>query len=127
MRRPPKQPPLLCYVTDRRALANYLNALAEQSVKQSADLSGQISRAVLAGVDWIQIREKDLPAHELLALVRFAVSEAGKSVSPARVHVPNNVRILVNDRLDVALAAGAAGTRAQRRLLHRRHDSDLRL
>ncbi len=86
MRGTPNEPPLLCYVTDRRALS------------QDADLHGRMSRAVQAGVDWIQIREKDLPAHQLLALARFAVSEAGK-----------DVRIIVNDRLDVALAAGAAG------------------
>jgi len=52
-------------------------------------------------VDWIQIREKDLPARELLTLGREAV---GISQTPGRV-----TRVLVNDRLDVALSAGAAG------------------
>jgi thiamine-phosphate pyrophosphorylase len=52
-------------------------------------------------VDWIQIREKDLPARELLALAREAV---GISQSAG-----GKTRVLVNDRLDVALAAGAAG------------------
>lgn len=50
-----------------------------------------------AGVDWIQIREKDLSTRALEDLVRRAVSRGGSS------------RILVNDRLDVALACGAAG------------------
>jgi thiamine-phosphate pyrophosphorylase len=86
MLRTPSQPPILCYVTDRRSLA------------EREDLPGHISRAIGAGVDWIQIREKDMPAHELLLLTRFAIDEAA-----------NNVRIVVNDRLDVALAAGAAG------------------
>jgi thiamine-phosphate pyrophosphorylase len=45
--------------------------------------------------DWIQIREKDMPARELLELVRSAMSLGGK--------------ILVNSRVDVALIAGAAG------------------
>jgi thiamine-phosphate pyrophosphorylase len=93
----PKQSPILCYVTDRRALA------------QCSDLPGHVARAVQAGVDWIQLREKDLPAHELLALAQFAVSETGKSSSPAR--------ILVNDNLDVALAAGAAGVHLGERSL----------
>jgi thiamine-phosphate pyrophosphorylase len=57
--------------------------------------------AANAGVDWIQIREKDLPARELLKLVREAVSIAQSSEGKALV--------IVNDRLDVALAAGAAG------------------
>lgn len=52
-------------------------------------------------MDWIQIREKDMPARELLALAREAVgivqSRGGKAL------------VIVNDRLDVALAAGAAG------------------
>jgi thiamine-phosphate pyrophosphorylase len=49
-------------------------------------------------VDWIQIREKDLSAAALYALVREAVDR-----------VPRTCRILVNDRLDVAMAADAGG------------------
>jgi thiamine-phosphate pyrophosphorylase len=82
--------PLLCYVTDR-------NALAEPSL-----LAEQISRAVAAGIDWIQIREKDLSARELLAMARAAVKVAASQRS-------NATRIIINDRLDVALAAGAGG------------------
>jgi thiamine-phosphate pyrophosphorylase len=89
---PPRSssPPLLCYVTDRRAFAD------------SAALTVQISRAATAGIDWIQIREKDLSTRELLALANAAV----KSVLETR---GAHTRIIVNDRLDVALAVGAAG------------------
>lgn len=52
--------------------------------------------AMAAGVDGVQIREKDLSARELLALTREAM-RAGTA------------NVVVNDRLDVALAAGAAG------------------
>ena len=62
---------------------------------------GVVTDALHAGVDWIQIREKDLPAAELLALTRKVVENARST--------KRDVRILVNDRLDVALAAGAAG------------------
>jgi thiamine-phosphate pyrophosphorylase len=80
---------LLCYVTDIKAFrpANGVH-----------DLFSAIERAAAAGVDWIQIREKDLPAKEALALARQAIAA-----------VPKSTRIIVNDRLDVALAAGAAG------------------
>ncbi len=65
----------------------------------AGDLLPFIRRAVEAGLDWIQIREKDLATRSLVALAREAVAAARHS--PAR--------ILVNDRLDVTLAAGAAG------------------
>jgi thiamine-phosphate pyrophosphorylase len=58
-----------------------------------------IRRAAAAGAGWIQIREKDLDSRSLVELARFAVGETRE----------NSVRVLVNDRLDVALAANAAG------------------
>ena len=58
-----------------------------------------IRNAAAAGVDWIQIREKDLEARPLAVLVRDALNAARET----------STKILVNDRLDVALAAGAAG------------------
>jgi thiamine-phosphate pyrophosphorylase len=45
--------------------------------------------------DWVQIRDKELPARELIEVVRRAMARGGK--------------ILVNSRVDVAIAAGAAG------------------
>jgi len=45
--------------------------------------------------DWVQIRDKELSARELMEVTRRAVSTRGK--------------VLVNTRVDVALAAGAAG------------------
>jgi len=52
-----------------------------------------------AGVDWVQIREKDLPGRKLFELARAAVDAAAA----------HKALVFVNDRLDVALAAGAAG------------------
>jgi thiamine-phosphate pyrophosphorylase len=49
-------------------------------------------------VDWIQLREKQLSGRELSDLVQEAVRVA-----------PAACRVLVNDRLDVACAVGAAG------------------
>jgi thiamine-phosphate pyrophosphorylase len=58
-----------------------------------------ILRNVRDGVDYIQIREKDLTARELFTLTSRAVAAAGGT----------RTRILVNDRADVALAARAHG------------------
>lgn len=82
-----RKTPVVCYVTDRKALAT------EEPVRSVAE---KIRLAAAAGADWVQIREKDLPARELLQLAREAVQNT-------------RARILVNDRLDVALAAGAPG------------------
>jgi thiamine-phosphate pyrophosphorylase len=60
-----------------------------------------------AGIDWVQIREPDLPAAELYEVVRHAVAEV--SVSGGGSGAAARTRIIVNDRLDVALAAGAHG------------------
>ncbi|MHB8755406.1 MAG: thiamine phosphate synthase [Candidatus Acidiferrales bacterium] len=93
---------LLCYVTDRRLLGR------DPSLPTTEDLLLRMGRAAAAGVDWIQIREKDLPARELLELTRGAIATVqGKANAGPRV--PARALVLVNDRLDVALAAGAAG------------------
>jgi thiamine-phosphate pyrophosphorylase len=55
-----------------------------------------VARAVDSAVDLIQLRAKDLSACELSTLVREAVALAGR-------------KVLVNTRLDVALACGAGG------------------
>jgi thiamine-phosphate diphosphorylase len=59
----------------------------------------RVAAAARAGVHLVQVRERDLDAAALLALVRRCVDAV--RATPARV--------LVNDRLDVALAGGAHG------------------
>jgi thiamine-phosphate pyrophosphorylase len=119
--------PVLCYITDRRQL-------------KSAPLAAVIRETLRAGVDMVQIREKDLPTRELTAVVEEALNAARNSPSLARAPEPRSApedvpglcdpprnpvivgaakdlrslptaraRILVNDRLDVALAVGASG------------------
>lgn len=58
-----------------------------------------ISEATGAGIDLVQIRERDLDDRSLVALTRAAVDAARRT----------RARIVVNERLDVALAAGAHG------------------
>jgi len=58
-----------------------------------------VSRAVDGGADAIQVREKDMPARELVAHARAVRT----------ICAPRGVAVIVNDRLDVALAAEADG------------------
>lgn len=81
--------PIVCYVTDRKVL---------DAADAAGNVLAKIRGAMAAGVDWVQIRERDMPARELLGLAKAA---GGIGAGGARV--------VVNDRLDVALAAGAAG------------------
>ncbi len=62
------------------------------------NLSG-VERSLREKVDWVQIRDKELPARELLDVVRRVLALPN----------PAGTKILVNTRMDVALAAGAAG------------------
>ena len=75
-----------CYITDRHAL-------------RGETLMDAIARNLASGPDWIQIREKDLSARELFDVVETALALPN----------PRGVKILVNTRADVALAAGADG------------------
>ena len=65
----------------------------------AGDPLGTAQQALRAGADWIQIREKHLPARDLAALVRavLALPNLGRTL------------VLVNSRVDVALACGAHG------------------
>jgi thiamine-phosphate pyrophosphorylase len=96
--------PILCYVTDRHSLRV---APGESPVEA---LLGKIEAATAAGVDWIQLREKDLSGKDYAALARQPlrrVAQAGARIDrPSPRLAP---RILVNDRLDVALAERAGG------------------
>ena len=58
-----------------------------------------VERALALDVDYVQIREKELPARELCELVRRAMGLPN----------PHGARVLVNSRLDIALACGAHG------------------
>ena len=77
--------PCLALVTDRSALGGL-------------PLEEAVAQAVEGGANLVQLREKDLPAGELLALAeRLRAVIAGRAL------------FLVNDRLDVALACAADG------------------
>src|SRR5215208_4416641 len=86
----------LCLVTDRARLGNAMGAPPQNWVEL---LREQVGAAADAGVDYIHVRENDLEARDLIDLVRTLLGVTGKTRS----------QLLVNDRVDVALAAGAQG------------------
>ncbi len=59
----------------------------------------QVERLIAGGAKLIQLREKNLPPKDFF-------DEAVKAVKTARRH---KVKILINDRVDIALCAGADG------------------
>jgi len=75
------------YITDRRAAGG---------VEELVEI---IERRMAEGVDMIQLREKDLNTRELFTLTERVV----------RLSKPHGAKVLVNARVDVALASGAAG------------------
>ena len=95
--------PIFCYVTDRRSVevlhASACPEAARSLQPEANSLYDSISRAIAAGISWIQIREKDLDTRTLLEFARFAVAKSHAA----------STRVLINDRLDVALAANAMG------------------
>src|SRR5438105_13518081 len=82
---------LLCYITDRRLLGDHENIRQE-------NLLARIESAAAAEIEFIQLREKDLCARELESL-------AGEAM--ARLARFTKSRLLINSRLDIALAVGA--------------------
>ena len=88
--------PLICLVTDRRRLCS---ALRRPLGDWQAVLEAQMAGAVAGGIDLVQIRERDLDAGELRDFISRASGRVPGLLS----------KLVVNDRLDVALAAEAAG------------------
>ena len=86
--------PCLCLVTDRRAVTPDARTLRDEIL----GLERQLDAACEAAVDIVQVRERDLDAATLLGLVRRVVGRATQAT-----------RVVVNDRADVAVTAGAAG------------------
>ncbi len=88
--------PVLCLITDRR---RGVPQAGGDEVAARRDLVARVGAAARAGVHLIQVRERDLDGRALVELVRACLSAVRAT----------STRVLVNDRVDVALAAGAHG------------------
>ena len=105
--------PVVCMISDRRrftgqargqapgqALGQALGQAPGQALGQAEDaLVASVGAAARAGIDLVQVRERDLEGGALVRLVARCID--------ALKHT--HTRVLVNDRLDVAMAAGAHG------------------
>jgi thiamine-phosphate pyrophosphorylase len=126
--------PIFCYVTNRASLPRSepretkhessqeitreaatdrpTQPASREYLSQSdalAPLLASITAAAAAGVHWIHLREKDLPARELARLTHAAIANCAAPNPRAANSTSSPPRIFVNDRLDVAIAERAAG------------------
>lgn len=86
---------LLCYITDRSRFPGNESARRRR-------LLDKIEEAARCGVDFIQLREKDLITRELELL-------ACEALGAIREHSLSTTQLLINSRTDVVLAAGTHG------------------
>jgi thiamine-phosphate pyrophosphorylase len=86
---------LLCYITDRSQFTGNESSRRRRLIEK-------ISEASEWGVDFIQLREKDLITRELELL-------AGEALRTIRERSLSATKLLINSRTDVALAVGANG------------------
>jgi thiamine-phosphate pyrophosphorylase len=87
--------PIICLVTDRQRLCPD----ARTTTAEVAALERWIGAAIEAGVSMVHLREPDLDASALCALAERVGVRARES----------GTALVVNDRVDVAIAAGAVG------------------
>lgn len=79
------RPPVLCFVVSKDSV-------------EDGDIEKVVGEAVAGGVSMVQLREKQMPADQLLALARrLKTATRGKAL------------LIINDRVDVALAVEADG------------------
>jgi len=92
---------LLYYITDRAAFPGDDRA-------RRLRLLDKIAEGASHGVDYIQLREKNMSARDLESLTREAMRMIREVKAASGVRRPASA-LLVNSRADVALASGAAG------------------
>lgn len=91
----------LYYITDRTQFPG-------DEAAQSSALLAKIAEAARAGVDYIQLREKDLTGRALEELAREAMATIRESLRTTN-HQPSTTCLLINSRTDIAMAVGADG------------------
>jgi thiamine-phosphate pyrophosphorylase len=85
---------LLYYITDRSQFRG-------DETSRRRTLLAKVAEAARAGVEYVQLRERDLSSRELEALAREVVAVVRENSA--------STRLLINSHTDIALAAGADG------------------
>jgi thiamine-phosphate pyrophosphorylase len=84
----------------RYAITSRAQYPGDENQRQAA-LVRETSRWAAEGIDFIQLREKDLPAAEIAALAREILKSIALNAGTAK--------LLINSRADIAIATGAHG------------------
>jgi len=87
--------PVICLVTDRQAAAPSARTLRDEL----AALDDVLDAAIEAAIDLIQVRERGIDSRTLVDFVRRLATRTRGTAT----------RIVLNDRVDVAIVAGAEG------------------
>ena len=105
--------PVLCYITSREQLPDSVDQPQISVQKADANLGHRcnallekIGEAARAGVDLVQLREKDLSGQALEKLALAAVEVIRRNSADDG---GSRTKLLINGRVDVALAVGAEG------------------
>jgi thiamine-phosphate pyrophosphorylase len=85
-------------MTEKKAFDLSLYLVTDRRMTTNLSLPALIKKAVAGGVTVIQLREKECPTKEF-----FELALEVKKV------IPPEIPLIINDRLDIALAAGADG------------------
>ncbi len=104
----------------RYAITDLLAQGLDRPAAREARLREQVHAWAVDGVDFVQLREKQLESGELLSLARAALAQLGESAQLAQSAGPADIRpiaspfspatrLLINGRADIAAAAGAHG------------------
>jgi thiamine-phosphate pyrophosphorylase len=93
---------LLLYITDRTQFPG------DEGARQRV-LLAKIAQAARCGVDFIQLREKDLSGRDLEALAGAVLRVVRESSALRTENSEPSTRLLINSRIDVGIACGAEG------------------
>ena len=86
-------------IIDKKSIDYTLYFCTDRQLMSCETIEESVERAVAGGAGIIQLREKDCTSREFYEL----------ALRVLKITRPNNVPLIINDRVDICLAAGADG------------------